>query len=219
MSIKDLETRERLLSAASRLFAERGFAKVTVRDICRRARANVAAVNYHFHGKAGLYEEVLRSAIQTMRGTTEEAQRAGAGRPPAAQLEAFVAIFLQRVVEGRNSWIHQLMMHELSDPTPALDLVVDQVLRPRMAYLTAIIASLIGCAEDDPRVARCLMSVQAQIHALLVKNPIADRLVPDRRPATADGVPTIAHHITRFSLAGIQAMAVTRRPSRSLVRG
>jgi TetR/AcrR family transcriptional regulator, regulator of cefoperazone and chloramphenicol sensitivity len=206
VSIKDLETRERLLSAASRLFAERGFAKVTVRDICRRARANVAAVNYHFHGKTGLYEEVLRSAIQTMRATTEEAQRAGAGRPPAAQLEVFVAIFLQKVVEGRNSWIHQLMMHELSDPTPALDLIVDQVLRPRMAYLTAIIASLIGCAEEDPRVARCLMSVQAQIHSLLVKNPIADRLVPER-PVTADGVAAIARHIARFSLAGIRATA------------
>ena len=206
MSIKDLETRDRLLSAASRLFAERGFAKVTVRDICRRARANVAAVNYHFHGKTGLYEEVLRSAIQTMRGTTEEAQRAGAGCAPAAQLEAFVAIFLQKVVEGRNSWIHQLMMHELSDPTPAFDLVVEQVLRPRMAYLTAIIASLIGCAEDDLRVARCVMSVQAQIHSLLVKNPIADRLVPER-PVTVSGVSAIARHIARFSLAGIRATA------------
>ena len=153
-----------------------------------------------------------------MRGTTEAAQRAGAGRPPAEQLEAFIAIFLQKVVEGRNSWIHRLMMHELSDPTPALDLVVDEVLRPRMAYLSSIIARLIGTAEDDPRVARCLMSVQAQIHALLVKNPIAERLVPERH-ITADGVSTIAHHITRFSLAGIQAMAETRRPSRSLVRG
>ena len=57
------------------------------------------------------------------------------------------------------------MMHELSDPTPALDMVVDEVLRPRMAYLAAIIARLIECREDDPRVARCLMSVQAQIHA------------------------------------------------------
>ena len=142
------------------------------------ARANVAAVNYHFHGKTGLYEEVLRSAIQTMRGTTEAAQRAGAGRPPAEQLEAFIAIFLQKVVEGRNSWIHQLMMHELSDPTPALDLVVDEVLRPRMAYLSGIIASLIGLREDDPRVARCLMSVQAQIHALLVQES-------DRRPSRA----------------------------------
>jgi TetR/AcrR family transcriptional regulator, regulator of cefoperazone and chloramphenicol sensitivity len=206
VSGRDLETRARLLVAASRLFAERGFAKVTVRDICRRARANVAAVNYHFNGKTGLYEEVLRSAIHSMRGTTEAAQRAGAGRPPAEQLETYIAIFLQRVVEGRNSWIHQLMMHELSDPTPALEMVVSEVLRPRMAYLSGVIAALIGSPEDDPRVGRCLMSVHAQIHALLVKNPLADRLSPVG-PLTQDGVPAIARHITRFSLAGIRAMA------------
>jgi TetR/AcrR family transcriptional regulator, regulator of cefoperazone and chloramphenicol sensitivity len=59
----DTETRERLLSTAERLFAERGFSKVTVREICRSARANVAAVNYHFSGKQGLYDEVVRTAI------------------------------------------------------------------------------------------------------------------------------------------------------------
>lgn len=203
--MKDLETRDRLLAAASRLFAERGFAKVTVRDICRRARANVAAVNYHFHGKSGLYDAVLRSAILTMRGTTEAAQHAGAERPPAEQLEVYISIFLRRVVEGRDSWIHRLMMHELSDPTPALDLVVNDVLRPRMAYLTTIIAALIGSSEADPRVARCLMSVHAQIQALLVKNPLVDRLSPFG-PVTPDSVDAIARHISRFSLAGIRAM-------------
>ena len=45
---------------AARLFADRGFAPVTVRDICRRARANVAAVNYHFGGKHGLYTAVMQ---------------------------------------------------------------------------------------------------------------------------------------------------------------
>ena len=41
----DRETRFRVLQAAERLFAERGFKKVTVREICRAAKANVAAVN------------------------------------------------------------------------------------------------------------------------------------------------------------------------------
>ena len=130
-----------------------------------------------------------------MKGTTEAAQRAGADRPPAEQLETFIGIFLQRVVEGRNSWIHQLMMHELSDPTPALDMVVDEVLRPRMAYLSEIIARLIECREDDPRVARCLMSVQAQIHARLVResNRRSSRSRPsgDRRRRRRDRT---AHH-------------------------
>ena len=72
MEEKDLETRARLLNAAARLFAEHGFARVTVRDICRKARANVAAVNYHFGGKDGLYQAVMRMAMETMQGTTDD---------------------------------------------------------------------------------------------------------------------------------------------------
>ena len=78
MGEQDQETRARLLNAAARLFAERGFAKVTVRDICKKARANVAAVNYHFGGKDGLYRAVMRMAIETMQATTE------AHKPPGA---------------------------------------------------------------------------------------------------------------------------------------
>jgi hypothetical protein len=51
-----------------------------------------------------------------------------------------------------------------------------------------------------------MLIVMSMIHARLVRNPIADRLVPDRA-VTADGVAAIARHITRFSLAGIRATA------------
>lgn len=204
--MRDVETRERLLSVAARLFAERGFAKVTVRDICRKARANVAAVNYHFRGKTGLYEEILHGAIRTMQGTTEAARKAGEQRPPEEQLEAYISVFLRRVIEGRDSWIHQIMLRELSDPTPALDMVVEEVIRPRLAYLAGIIATLIGCGEEDPRVSRCLMSVHSQIHALLPNNPVVARLRPGGA-VTPEGSRDMARHIARFSLAGIRAMA------------
>lgn len=52
-------TRERILEAASSVFSEKGFEKATVRDICSRAGANVAGVNYHFGDKLGLYRELL----------------------------------------------------------------------------------------------------------------------------------------------------------------
>ena len=74
MKQRDRETRDRLLKSAAQLFADRGFKKVTVRDICRAARANVASVNYHFSDKTGLYREVLQLAIDTMRATTDAAR-------------------------------------------------------------------------------------------------------------------------------------------------
>ena len=124
MEDRDLETRQRLIEVAARLFAERGFSKVTVREICKSAHANVAAINYHFGGKKGLYDEIVQSAIRTMHGTTEAIQAAGEGQPADEQLRVFVHIFLTRVVQARDGWIHHLMARELSDPTPALDLVV-----------------------------------------------------------------------------------------------
>src|SRR6476659_9682704 len=93
----DLETRERLIDVSARLFAERGFSKVTVREICQRAHANVAAVNYHFGGKTGLYDEVVGAAIRTMQKTTEEIRDAGETKKADEQLAIFVRIFLSRV--------------------------------------------------------------------------------------------------------------------------
>jgi AcrR family transcriptional regulator len=202
----DTETRERLLSTAEKLFADRGFSKVTVREICRSARANVAAVNYHFSGKKGLYDEVIRSAIKTMQTTTDAIREAESGRTPDEQLAAYVTIFLKRVVAARDSWIHQLMIRELSDPTPALDLVLKKVVQPRMAYLREVVASIAGCEPGDARVERCVMSVQAQCLALL-SHPIAGLRPKSMSERELD---LMAQHIVQFSLGGVRAIAKTQ---------
>ena len=58
-------------------------------------------------------------------------------------------------------------MHEMSDPTPALDLVIDRVIRPRMKYLNGIVAALLGCSADDRRASLCAMSIHAQCMSLM----------------------------------------------------
>jgi AcrR family transcriptional regulator len=59
-------TKERLIEAASTLFAERGYGGASVRDICDLARVNPGAVSYHFGGKRQLYRTALRQAAQLL---------------------------------------------------------------------------------------------------------------------------------------------------------
>jgi AcrR family transcriptional regulator len=200
----DPETRARVLQAAERLFGERGFKRVTVREISRTARVNLAAVNYHFGDKLGLYREVLQSAIDAMRATNEAARAAGEGQRPEEQLRRYVGVFLHGVLRPGREGIHRLIQREMNDPTPALDALVEQGVRPRVEYLSGVIARILGCDPRDERVLRCVGSIQAQAVAYL-PNPIAARLGFVFKPTRAQ-IDKAAHHIATFSIAGVRAV-------------
>jgi hypothetical protein len=110
-------------------------------------------------------------------------------------------------VNGRDSWIHRLMNHEVADPTPALDLIVDEAIRPRLNYLSELVAELLGCEAADERVMKCVASVQSQC-LLGLRNAAAERLFP-RLKLTPPTIHELADHIAEFSLGGICAL---RRP-------
>ena len=207
MKAPDRETRERLLRAAERLFADRGFKDVTVRDICRAARANVAAVNYHFGDKFGLYREVLQSAIDRMQATNDAARQAGSGQSAEEQLRRYITIFLSRFLASGNDTVYRLVTRELNDPTPALDDLIEQGLKPRIDYLSALVADIMGCESTDRRVLRSVASIQTQSIAYL-PNPLGERLGLTNRTTPAH-VHEIARHIADFSIAGIRALART----------
>ena len=117
---RDAATRARLLRAGEQLFADRSFRKVTVREICRAARANVAAVNYHFGDKLGLYREVLRGAIDRMRATNDAARQAATDGSTEDRLRRSIHILVTRVLSSHRGTVHRLIQREVADPTPAL---------------------------------------------------------------------------------------------------
>jgi AcrR family transcriptional regulator len=83
-------TRSAILAAAERLYADRGFGDVTLRDIVAAANVNLAAVNYHFGSKDELIAELFVSrSLATNRERLNElkaAEENGGGRAPIEQI-------------------------------------------------------------------------------------------------------------------------------------
>jgi len=211
---RDTETRERLLKAAARLFADRGFKKVTVRDICRAARANVAAVNYHFGDKLGLYREVVQQAIEGMVRTNEAAREAGEGQPAEEKLRRFIVIFLSQIMRPEFGTLHRLVQREMQDPTPVLDALVAQGVKPRLEYLSGVVAQMIGGEATDAAVLQCVGSINAQA-IIYLPNAIGKRLGFEFR---AEDIDSAAEHIAAFSIAGVRAIGRRRGRGRQQVR-
>jgi len=92
-------TREKLLEVAEQVFADRGYQAATIREICERAGANVAAVNYHFGDKLGLYTEVLQ---QSVRAAQLDAVRNAFEKtaPPEEILRAVIRARLRALCRG-----------------------------------------------------------------------------------------------------------------------
>ena len=205
-------TEIRILETAGHVFSETGFQAAKVRDICARAGVNLAAVNYHFGDKLGLYREVLRYAA-CAAGEAAKFDPVLPGRTPEARLRGFVHGLLKQMYgEDRPAWPVRVMPHELAQPTPAFDGVVEEIMRPRHDAVRALVASVIGRPLDDRQTRLCTQSIMGQIIVYAHGREVLKRLWPDFQ-FTPEALDEIANHIASFSCAGM--LSVVRRNAAS----
>ena len=206
--ITDTETRQRLLNAAAELFAERGFKNVTVRELCQLAGANVAAVNYHFRDKLGLYKEVVEMAANAMNRMKVDVIQAAELLPPEERLRTYIRLTLHHLLDPQEeSWMEKLIAREMMDPTPALDLIIEKGIKPTTQRMGLMVAELLGVSLADERVWRCFLSVQAQCLFYKMSKPVSARMAPAGFEYTPEVIDMLAQHIAEFSLAGIRAIS------------
>lgn len=206
-------TKDRLLGAASELFAARGFHGTTIRDIAQRAGVNVAAGNYHYGSKKALYLEVLRAefaeirAVLTRRGGVRPAAELDRLRRPA--LEDILRVRLRVMLElmlGPPPGLHAtLMQREMCDPSEALPVIVAEFIRPMVDEMAAIVARLEPGFDPD-RVERCVLSIMGQVIFYRFTMPA----VLEMRGLGAyprGFAAAVLDHVAEFSLGGMARLA------------
>ncbi len=200
----DFDSRHRILEAAGEIFAECGYRGATVRRICERAGVNIAAINYYFGGKEKLYSEVLRHwhdfAIKRyplLLGVSEEA-------PVKEQLRAFVRSFLFRTLDkGKPAWFGKLMAREMTEPTPAFERLVREIMQPMDGVLTSIIRKMVGPSASEEVIRLCCASIIGQCFYYYNARSIMARLF-HRDVSRPEEIEGIADHIMQFSLRGLE---------------
>jgi TetR/AcrR family transcriptional regulator, regulator of cefoperazone and chloramphenicol sensitivity len=201
-----LETDDRLLAAAGEVFAEVGYRGATLREICRRSRANIAAVNYHFRDKEHLYAAVLEQAVaEAGEGLARIAP--DPADPPEQKLRHFIRQFLGNLLGGaRPVRFLQMMAHESIEPTSAFDWVVEKAAAPLKEMIEEIVAELLGPGTEPARIHDCAASVLMQCASYYHSEAFVKRLdhLDVHDPATIEH---LADHIFRFSLGGIRTLA------------
>ena len=192
-------TREKLVEAAGHVFAERGYHATTVREIVKRSGANIAAVNYHFGGKLGLYTEVLQRLVRAARVNAINSAL-DQNAPPEEILRAVIGARLQSVTRPDLQDLHfRIVMHELVQPTPALSRIVNEVTRPIYERLLELVGRIIDLPPKNEKTRLCVNSIMGQILVYILAGPLLMRLWPELE-MTQEQVDRIAEHIGDFSL-------------------
>jgi TetR/AcrR family transcriptional regulator, regulator of cefoperazone and chloramphenicol sensitivity len=195
-------TRSKLMAAAREVFAEGGYHAATTRKICARAGANIAAVNYHFGDKLGLYTETLQEAVS--QGNIRMVDPASLSKSPEEALEKFVAGISQKMSEGDGpAWYVKIMTFELAQPTPGLATVVESLIRPNAHILCGIVGRIIDRPATHPQTRMCAHSIIGQVVHYMHARPIIGLLWPDWR-MSRQTQEEITRHITDFSLAALK---------------
>ncbi len=206
-SQKDSLTKDRLLAAATEIFSTSGYANATVRAICRRAEVNIAAVNYHFGDKQGLYDEVLRTAFFNLAGGDPTDWGVAREAAPVDMLRAFVKSMLSQLMgdEAGAAAYTRMIAREMVDPTDALDRLIEEGIRPQIEVLFGVVRELHGGEVDDRVALRCTASVLGQCLFYYFAQAVITRTRMEA--LSAANLDELSEHVTRFSLAAIRSMA------------
>ncbi len=198
------ETCRKLIDAASEQFARHGFSSARVRQIVDAANVNLAAVNYYFGGKEGLYRATLRFlAGQPHPGSLGHALRGGS---PEERLERHVLAMLERFIGNeRPSALGRILAHEAIAPTPYFESILEDTMRPELDRIRALLREIAGLELGERELEHSAFGVMGQCLMYLYARNTVERVSPETTHGP-ERSRALARQITEFSLGGIERL-------------
>lgn len=200
-------TRTRLLNAACRIFAEKGFHDATVAEICSAAKANIAAINYHFGDKSKLYLDAFRHLFDMAHQAHPE---------PGSEILA-PEEWLRKLIRARVAHIFardesgllpRLVCREMGQPTPLHDRLYEELFRPRRERQKAVMRAYFGSAISEEALCMAVVNFDSVLIFLNKRHQHLRQIKPHPRdPACLQLDPSaLSDQIERFVMGGLEAI-------------
>ncbi len=176
-----LSARDQLLLHATPIFAAKGFAAASTREICEAAGVNIASISYYFGDKEGLYREVL------LRPISEMTQAFGAFDDPALSFEDAMRMFLapfigmaaQTPEEAEfEAQVMKLHLREMMEPSAAFREIVAQAIAPAHHAVSNVIARHCGLPQADDDIHQLVFAMAAIANDYCMSREFMKMLAP-----------------------------------------
>ena len=201
------DTRSRILDGAEELFGERGLDRVSIRDITRKARVNLAAINYHFGSKEDLIAAVFERRVvpvnEARLAALSTVEKSAGKRIPRLEaiLEAFIRPALQSSLEKSKGGtaFSKLFGRCLSEPSPEVEALLKRQFEPLVERMDSALRRALPHLSRSEIFWRMKFTYGALHHWLLTKDKF--------RPDWVEGVDieTQTQKLISFAAAGFRA--------------
>ena len=211
-----VQSRERLLLAAMRLFAEQGFAKTSTREIALAAGTNIASISYYFGDKAGLYRAAFTEPAPHRREDV-----AAFTNPDLSLREALLEFYSQLLGPLKQGDLARLCMRlwyrEMLEPTGLWHEEIDNDIKPAHAGLMLVLCRHLGLAGPDDDLLRLGFSIVGMAIHLMVGRDVIDKISPQLLDSDA-AIDTWTTRMADYAVAIVAAEQLRRSGAAPLLK-
>jgi len=169
--------RAKLVLAALRLFAEKGFEATSTREICEAAQANISAIRYYFGDKAGLYRAAFCEPLAEKPCAIE--LKIDPSMPMREVFHTFFTEFLGPLKQGEVvRLVMKLRFREMIEPTGAWANELEGDIKPQHNALVKLLTQRLGLKKTDTDVQRLALAIMGMAVNLFVSIDIIGALAP-----------------------------------------
>ncbi|MBC7501754.1 MAG: CerR family C-terminal domain-containing protein [Herminiimonas sp.] len=203
-----IEARERLLLIALKLFAEKGFAKTSTREIALAAEVNIASISYYFGDKAGLYRAVFTEPIG--KPTDDIALFDQPHFTLRQTFEGFFAGFVEPMRQGDLMQLcTRLHFREMLEPTGLWTDEIENRIKPSHLALVGVLNRHLGVTKTDDDVHRLAFSITGLALQMFICGDVIGAIRP-KLIGTPAAIDQWAARLVDFAEAMV-AVEITRR--------